>query len=157
MGLLSATGAVALALLVFSVVAAARAQDGGAPPSGGQGAVETGTDGESARDPLPMSREDFQQLGQLMRAIDRTAQLKYLYNPLKDHLIHRIRSNAEGEHLQVDEETLFLEIVHYFGGSLGTDPVWTDAEQLELKEKLVRLVKMSRKRSSGSSNNGNGR
>eukprot|EP00949_MAST-11_sp_MAST-11-sp1_P002994 g2994.t1 len=92
-----------------------------------------------------------------MRAVDRTAQLKYLYNPLKDHLIHRIRSNAEGEHLKVDEEALFLDIVHSFGGSLGTDPVWTDAEQLELKEKLVRLVKMSRKRSSGSSNNGNGR
>ena len=98
------------------------------------------------REPLPMSFDSFHKLGRIMRHLGHSEDLRYLFNPLKEHLVERLQRNAAGKASVAEEEAVLKDIIEQYGGEDGLKLSWTDDEKEGLKAMLIKLVKLGRSR-----------
>ena len=80
-------------------------------------------------------------LGGLLRMLNRDPEIKYLYSKVQEYIVGRIQRAAVGEPRVGDEEEIFNDLLENHSHSESKDTYSADEREV-VKKKIVKLVKL---------------
>ena len=80
-------------------------------------------------------------LGGLLRMLNRDPEIKYLYSKVQEYIVGRIQRAAVGEPRVGDEEEIFNDLLENHSHSESKDTYSADEREV-VKNKIVKLVKL---------------
>ena len=97
-----------------------------------------------------VDRVHFQRMGNFLRSIGATENLKYLMPLLQKYIVQRTMDTAiapgDAPENREDEESIFFSLMDDYGQDDHYGRGWSDEDKAEVKKRSVKLVKMMRAR-----------